>query len=440
MRRGPFPNTSAMPGMAGVARAVRAGAPKMTTSILVIVFAGAVFGGCTGAGAPAFEAATPDTLRVLFVGNSYTYVNNLPAVLAHLSTTDSVPSVIETGRITEGGATLERHWKEGRAINAIRGGRWDVVVLQEQSTLGMRLIEGRPTVNDPAMFFEYARRFDAENRRAGAETVLFLAWARAHSPEHQRALTHAHMTIGRELDAPVVPVGPAWRRALERMPDLRLHMSDQSHPTPAGTYLAAATFYAALLDRDPAGLPGRVSGRPISLGGVPDDTTGVLVDLPADAAMALQRTAWRTVRDLATAGGYLAVEAPEPPPPPTIPRPGSFTAADLEGVWRGPLRLFTVPTTMELRLRRDGARWDIGWTMTLDGRDSEATATVRDFRLDDGRFEFSVTGVEMLRGPAAFRGTLSDGALRGVAELGQPRSMMRAVGSWTLERMPDTSE
>ncbi|MFW6201611.1 MAG: SGNH/GDSL hydrolase family protein [Gemmatimonadota bacterium] len=414
-------------------------ARALSTS-LSIVLAVPVLGGCAGADAHhAFDPAAPDTLRVLFVGNSYTYVNNLPEMIERLAAADSLPSVIETGRIAAGGATLERHWEEGRAVDSIRTGRWDVVVLQEQSTLGMRLIDGRPTVNDPATFFDYARRFDREIRRAGARTVLFLPWSRAYSPEHQPALTYAYMTIGRELDATVVPVGLAWRRALDRMPDASLYMSDRSHPAPAGSYLAAATFYAALLDRDPTGLTARVTGRPIPFSGVPADTTGVLVDLPAELASSLQRIARETVRELDARGGYLAVEPPDPPELPAAPPPGDFTETDLEGEWSGPLRLFMVPATMELRVRRDddggGGGWTVDWTLTLDGGDSEADAAIHDFSVRDGRIEFTVTGVDMLGDDVAFRGTLAgDGALRGVAELGEPGAMMRAVGSWTLER------
>lgn len=112
------------------------------------------------------------------------------------------------------------------------------------------------------------------------------------------------MTIGRELGTLVVPVGVAWRHALERMPDLRLHMEDQSHPTPAGTYLTAATFYAPLLDRAAAGLPGRVSGWSNPLGRGPDDAVGKLIDLPPDSVAELRRIAWRTVRDINAEGGY----------------------------------------------------------------------------------------------------------------------------------------
>lgn len=84
------------------------------------------------ANAQSDELDNPDTICVLFVGNSYTYVNNLPLLLSRMATSAEVPVTIETAECTGGGYTLEQHWNEGRAVNEIRKG-WDFVVLQEQS-------------------------------------------------------------------------------------------------------------------------------------------------------------------------------------------------------------------------------------------------------------------------------------------------------------------
>src|SRR5882724_9622217 len=69
-------------------------------------------------------------IHILFIGNSYTFVNNLPAILETLSAHEAKPVVAES--VTEGGV---KHWQEGKALSAIRKGGWDYVVLQEHSTL-----------------------------------------------------------------------------------------------------------------------------------------------------------------------------------------------------------------------------------------------------------------------------------------------------------------
>ncbi len=79
-----------------------------------------------------FGAERP--LRVFFVGNSYTFVNDLPGVLAGLADASRGRRIV-TGQYTPGGYTLEQHVKDGKAAEDIKHEKWDVVVLQEQSVL-----------------------------------------------------------------------------------------------------------------------------------------------------------------------------------------------------------------------------------------------------------------------------------------------------------------
>lgn len=204
--------------------------------------------------APTQQAARP--LRVLFIGNSYTYVNNLPQMLFGLAQSATPPRPLETATVVRGGASLQQLWDDGSAVAAIKRGGWDVVVLQEQSRLGNQAppVNGVLQIGDPTAFHAYARRFDAEIRRAGAKAVFYLTWARQDAPETQAALNAAYQSIARELNAGLAPVGPAWALALQRHPQLRLHQEDQSHPSITGTYLAACVFYATLYGQSPEAL------------------------------------------------------------------------------------------------------------------------------------------------------------------------------------------
>ena len=215
-------------------------------------------------------AFAADNLRVLFIGNSFTFMNDLPQLTARLAASARPPRTLETKFVGEGGATLKRHWEAGKALEAIRKGKWDYVVLQDQSELGLGL-------NNPTLFHTYARLFDAEIRKAGAKTVFFLTWARRDSPQDQALLTDAYASIAAELKAIVAPVGVAWQKALAENPKLVLHYSDGSHPGAAGSYLAACVFYTVLYSSSPEGLG-------------PDQ-------LNATDAAFLQRIAWRTAKD-----------------------------------------------------------------------------------------------------------------------------------------------
>jgi hypothetical protein len=220
---------------------------------------------------PLRSGDAPKPVRVLFIGNSYTYVNDLPRMLAALARAGNQRPVVHE-RETPGGCTLEKHWKDGKAAQKIAAGKWDYVVLQEQSS--------RPIV-DRARMFEYAAKLDGAIKKRQARTLLFQTWARQNAPQQQAALSKAYRDLGKELKARVAPVGMAWERALKADPKRALHSADKSHPGKAGTYLTACVFYATLFGKSPEGLPGDIGG------------------LSDAEAQRLQVIAWQTVRELA---------------------------------------------------------------------------------------------------------------------------------------------
>jgi hypothetical protein len=206
-------------------------------------------------------------LNVLFIGNSFTARNDLPALVAQLAAARG--RSMEHRLISAGGASLRTHWNAGQALQAIQGGHYDHVVLQEQSTL--------PVKNAKRMH-ENVRLFDEAIRAAGAKTVLYITWARRHEPDSQQAITEAYTGIGRELGATVVPAGAAWQHFLRKHDQPALHDKDQSHPTLAGSYLAACVFLAVLFQENPVGIEDGVPG------------------LSAEERLLLQKTAWQACK------------------------------------------------------------------------------------------------------------------------------------------------
>jgi hypothetical protein len=181
-----------------------------------------------------------DRANMLFIGNSFTTKNDLPGLLRRIARAGQGIN-IESSVISAGGASLRRHWNAG-AARAVTAGGWDYVVLQEQSTL---------PVKNSRRFHENVREFVPALNESGARMVLFMTWARKAEPQNQRLLTDSYHQIGEELGATVVPVGIAWQLLLAEHDTPALHAPDGSHPTFAGSYLAACTFYAALFQGDP---------------------------------------------------------------------------------------------------------------------------------------------------------------------------------------------
>ena len=182
--------------------------------------------------------------RILFIGNSYTSRNQLPRLLADLAAEAARPTRVEFDLVFAGGASLKRHWNAGIAQERLGRQSWNYVVLQEQSTL---------PVKNPARYHENVRLFAPEIGRRGAKMALYLTWSRQHAPDTQDRITAAVEAIAAEVDALVVPVGIAWRTVTATHSDMQLYTDDGSHPTVAGSYLAACVFLATLFSEAPRG-------------------------------------------------------------------------------------------------------------------------------------------------------------------------------------------
>lgn len=184
---------------------------------------------------PALPAqASPAPLKVLFIGNSYTYYHRMPDIVAAMAATRESPRRFEVRMVAQGGASLFSHWENGAARRALRSGRWDVVVLQDRSLVAL---------DQPDELNRYAERFADAARSAGARVVLYATWARRDRPETQARLNDAFATAARASRSELAPVGAAWEQALRRWPDVALHDADGSHPAGTGSYLAACVIY-----------------------------------------------------------------------------------------------------------------------------------------------------------------------------------------------------
>jgi hypothetical protein len=193
---------------------------------------------------------------VLFIGNSYTYVNDLPGMLARIAATAPFSPRMTTDALAVGGWTLEDHWNDGTAQARIVDGGWTHVVIQGQS-----LEPAVGTMGPTYGFSAFAQRFGDVVIDAGAQPLWYVTWARApgdavydppfgyflNPEEMQDRLTTAYAAVSsRWPQSRLACVGEAFRASLRDRPQLQLHQADRSHPTVAGTYLAACTFYVAM--------------------------------------------------------------------------------------------------------------------------------------------------------------------------------------------------
>ncbi|MBP5328232.1 MAG: T9SS type A sorting domain-containing protein [Bacteroidales bacterium] len=200
-----------------------------------------------------------EQLNVLFIGNSYTEVNNLPKMTADIA--QSRGNNITWSSNTPGGCTFYQHCSNN-SMTLIRQGRWDVVVLQEQSQY-----PSFPQSQVENEVFPYAKRLvdSVYANNPCAEPMFYMTWGRKNGDQGNAPVfpvlgTYEGMDsmlclrytyMAESNDASLCPVGRVWHYLRDNNPDIELYQSDESHPSTAGTYAAACAFYTMFFGDDP---------------------------------------------------------------------------------------------------------------------------------------------------------------------------------------------
>ena len=227
---------------------------SLTLFAAALLAAATALAGCAAV-APTCGPSEASCLRILFIGNSYTYVNDLPGTFGQLARAGG--HVAQTDSLATGGATLGDHAADPATATRLDSQKWDFVVLQEQSEI--------PSVEASRQYTMYpaARTLAGMIRQRSETPLFFMTWAHRDGlpasglPDYetmQRAVDTGYLAISQELDSAVVPVGYTWFVVGRQNPDIVLWQDDGSHPTTAGTYLAACVFYAAIYRASPEGL------------------------------------------------------------------------------------------------------------------------------------------------------------------------------------------
>jgi len=165
--------------------------------------------------------------------------------------------------------SLEDHWNQGDALEAISGGPWDYVVLQQGPSA---LPESRVNL------VEWSTRFGEEIRRVGARPALYMVWPELSRENAWDDVTESYRAAAAAVDGLLLPAGEALRSARAADPGLALFGGDGFHPTAAGTYGAALVIYAMTAGVSPRGLSQRAGDAP-----VPPDAAAALEQAAAEA-------------------------------------------------------------------------------------------------------------------------------------------------------------
>lgn len=213
-----------------------------------------------------YTTLASDTTRVLFIGNSFTYMNNVPDIIKGLAQEGGIPMLYSMH--APGGATIGdtvqgdfAHMENPQVFQLIRQGNWDYVIVQDN--------QGR-FIYDYGVFHPMARTIEGHKRvmdstmhyNSCATMIWFSGWAfkdgalpyASTGIELINRIDANYKFMNNILDQMIAPIGAAWKRSVTANPSLDLWHSDAAHASPSGSYLAASVLFSSIFRRDPGPL------------------------------------------------------------------------------------------------------------------------------------------------------------------------------------------
>lgn len=240
---------------------------------------------------PKVKSLNPPPTTLLLVGNSFFYFNDSMHRYLGGMVAEGLPELRGKYRatsVTISGSGLNWHDMEaylkpgsGMASYSFAPGNKVVFNTFDKPYEGVIMNDCSQCPIHPqlkALFHEFAKKHSDTVARRGAKPILFMTWAYQDMPEMTAQLAEQYTIAGNANDALVIPAGLAFARSVAKSPGLNLYNADKRHPTLAGSFLGAATIYAALYGKSPVGLKYRA-------------------ELDETAAAFLKETAWETVRE-----------------------------------------------------------------------------------------------------------------------------------------------
>ncbi len=224
---------------------------------------------------------------IIWIGNSFFYFNNgMGGHVGRLNASAEAAKALRSTEATISGSSLQWHDVESyfrpNAVGAFSFDPENNVVFNKNEKLFDAAVMMdcsqcpiHPTLK--SQFTEYAKKDSDIVRKHGGKPVLFMSWAYQNKPEMTEGLAEAYTVAGNDNNVLVIPAGLAFARVIKEHPEITLYIADKRHPTLAGTYLGAATSYAALFKHSPVGL-------------------AYTAGLDPAVAKTLQEAAWATVQ------------------------------------------------------------------------------------------------------------------------------------------------
>jgi hypothetical protein len=202
---------------------------------------------------PAFSQ---DSTSVLFVGNSFTFYNNMPYIFKDIA--ESKGKKVHVDTAVTGGKDLKFHSERTRTYQMIQSRKWDYVVLQGHSNEF-----AQPDFKVDSLTFPFAKKMVDSVRKYNpcARILFYMTWGYKNGNKKWKAIAsydsmqlrieRQYLIFADKLSTGVSPVGMVWKEVRESNPEINLYQEDRFHPILTGSYLSACTHFATIFGESP---------------------------------------------------------------------------------------------------------------------------------------------------------------------------------------------
>ena len=265
---------------------------------------------------PATEPAAETTkeitedkmLNILFLGNSLMYYNDMPELFAKIAQANGKNVNVQS--VTKGSATIsdftdERTEVGSKALPLLKNNAWDLVIIEPSR----RISPYENTVKETEL--SSAKKIQELAKAAGGDVLLYSVWGnnngtvieyKATSPtsmpevashlmgrkSHTKFMHEVNLEFAAALGVKVALAGYAFENCMAKYPVFNLYHSDERHPSPIGSYLAATVIYTTIFGKKAEVIPYQISAAPANgvLEGIAYDTVlgGLVPDLTEEAS------------------------------------------------------------------------------------------------------------------------------------------------------------
>lgn len=201
-------------------------------------------------------ARSQEETSVLFIGNSFTFMNNMPFIFKDIAVSEGKKIHVDT--VVEGGKDFNYHASQPETYEKIKSRKWDYVIIQGHSN---ELAQPESKIDKNSLPFAKQIVDSIRANNICTQVVLYMTWGYkfgnpkwapiASYDSMQLRIRNEYLRFADLLDARVSPVGEVWKTIRKNHSGINLYYTDNQHPNLLGSYVSACTFYASIFGESP---------------------------------------------------------------------------------------------------------------------------------------------------------------------------------------------